>query len=55
MQPQTQAGNITTNTKFKIYSTLPEFSLTKIATCNCHVNVSAKIRYDMIPGEDLLT
>ena len=50
-----QAGNITTNIKVKIYFTLPENSATEIVTWNCHVDDSAKGRYDMTMGKDILT
>ena len=49
-----QAGNITTNLKFKIYFTLPELRATEIMMWNCHVDDSANHRYDMILGRDLL-
>ena len=44
MQWHTQTGNITTNLKVKIDFTLPEFSATKLLTCNFHVDETAKIR-----------
>ena len=50
----TQAGNITSNIKVKVDFTLPELSATKFVTWNCHVDDSAKGRYDMILGRDLL-
>ena len=55
MQWHTQKCNITTNIKVKIYITLPELSATKIMTWNCHVDESAKGRYDMILGINILT
>ena len=55
MQWLTQAGNIITNLTIKIDFTLPELSGTKIVTCNYHVDDSAKGRYDMILGRNLLT
>ena len=55
IQCRTQAGNTSTNMKFIIYFTLPELSAMKIVTRNCHVCDSAKGRYDMILGRDLLT
>ena len=55
MQWHTQAVNITTIIKVKIYLTLPELSGMKIVTWNCHVEDSAKVRYDMILGRYLLT
>ena len=55
MQRHTQAGNITTNLKVKIYLTLPEFILMKIVTWECHVDESGKSRYYMILGRYILT
>ena len=55
MQCHTQADNNTTTLKVKIDFTLPEFSTAKIVTWNCHVDDSARGRYDMILGRDLLT
>ena len=55
MKWHTQEGNITTNIKVKIYFTLPELNATKIMTWNCHVYESAKGRYDMILGINILT
>ena len=48
-------GSITTNLKVNIYFTLPELSVTKFATWNCHVDDSAKGVYYVILGRDLLT
>ena len=50
----TQAGGITTSLKVKIYFTLPELSKTQNLAWNCHVDDSAKGRYDMILGGYLL-
>ena len=55
MQCQTQEGNLTNNQKLKIYLTLPEISATKIVKWDCDVYYSAKSRYDIIMGRDLLT
>ena len=55
MQCHTKAGSITTNIKVKRYFTLPELSTTKTVTWNCHVDESAKGRYDMILGRDFWT
>ena len=55
MQWHTQSGSITNNLKVKIYFTLPKLSATKIATWYFHVDDSAKGRYDMILGRDILT
>ena len=55
MQWNMQAGKITTNQKVKIDFTLPELSAKQIVTRNCHVDNSAKSRYDIILGRDLLT
>ena len=54
MQWHTQLGNITINLKFNIDFTLPELSATKTVTRNCHVDDSAKGRYDMVLGRDIL-
>ena len=54
MQWNTQSGNITTNLKVKVDLTLPTLSATNIATWNCHVDDSAKGRYNMILGRDIL-
>ena len=55
MKWYTQAGNINTNLKVKIYFTLPELSATKIVTWNCQVYDSTKRRYYMILCRDILT
>ena len=55
MQWHTHEGNITTNLKVKIDFTLPELRATKIVTWNFHVDESAKGRYEMILGINLLT
>ena len=55
IQWNTQAGNITSNLKVKLYFTLPALSATNIVTCKCHVDDSAKVRCDMILGRYLLT
>ena len=54
MQWQTQSGDFTTNMKVKIDLTLPEFITTVIVMWECHVYDSAKGRYDMILGIDIL-
>ena len=48
-----QAGNITTNIKVKVTFTLPALSTADVVTWICHVDESAKGRYDMILGLDL--
>ena len=48
MQWHTQAGNITTDLKAKIFFTLTVLSATYVVTWNCHVDDSAKGRYDTI-------
>ena len=53
MQWNTQAGNITTNTKVKIYFTWPEFSATKIVIRNSHVYDFSKGRNNMILGRKI--
>ena len=55
MQWHTQAGNITTNLKVNIDFTLPALSTTNVMTWKYHVGDSAKGRYYMILGRDLLT
>ena len=55
MQWNTQAGNINTNLKVKIYFTSPALSATNVVTWNCHVDDSSKGRYDIILGRYLLT
>ena len=52
---QTQAGNVTTNFKVKIDFTLTALSTTNIMTWKCHVDDSARGRYDIILGRYLLT
>ena len=54
MQWPTQAKNITTNLKVKVYFTLPELSAKNVMTWICHVDDSAKGRHYMILGRDLL-
>ena len=55
MQWQTQAGNITTNFKFRVDFTLPALSATNVVTWKCHVDDSTKVSYDTILGIYLLT
>ena len=52
---QTQAGNITTNPKVKVYFTLPALSATNVVTWKFHVDDSDKDRYDITLGRDILT
>ena len=47
--------NITINLKIKIDFSFPELSAMKIVTWNFHVDDSAKGRYDIIFGRDILT
>ena len=54
MQWHTQAGIITTNLKVQVDFTLPKPSMTDITTWKCHVDDSAKGRYNMILGRYLL-
>ena len=54
MQWPTQAGSNTTNLKVKIDFILPELSVKKIVTWNCHVDDSSKSRYYMNLGRYLL-
>ena len=53
VQWNTQARNIATNLKVKIYFTSPALSATNSVTCVFHVDDSAKGRYDIIIGRDL--
>ena len=53
MQWQMQAGNITTNFKVKVDFTLPTLSATNVETWTCHVDNSARGRYNMILDRDL--
>ena len=55
MQGQTQAVNITTHFRFKMYFTLYALSVTNFVTWKFHVDYSAKGGYDMILGRYLLT
>ena len=55
MQWNTQARNIMTNLKVKIDFTLPALSATNVVTWNFQVDDSAKGRYDMILGRNILT
>ena len=55
MQWHTQSGSITTNIKVEVNVTWPELSATNDVTCKCHVNKSAKGRYNMIVGRYLWT
>ena len=54
MQWHTQAGNITTNLKVKVDSTLPALSAMDVVTWGYHVHESAKGRSYLILGQDLL-
>ena len=55
IQWKTQADNIITNLKVKIYFTSPELSTTNTMTWNCHVDEFSKGIYDIILGRYLLT
>ena len=48
MQWHMQAGNITTNLKVKLDLTLTALIAMNVVTWKCHVDDSAKGRYDMI-------
>ena len=50
MQWKTQAGNITTNLKVKIFLTIPEFSATKKVTWLFNVDDSTKSKYIIVSG-----
>ena len=54
MQWHTQAGNITTNLKFKVDFTLPALSVTNVLTWTFHVNEFTKGRYNMILGQYII-
>ena len=55
MRWHTQAINITTNLKVKVDFTLPALSVMNVGMCRCHVDNSAKGRYNMILVRDVLT
>ena len=55
MQCKTQVVDITTNIKVKVDSALPALSATNVVTWKCHVDDSARSRYNMILGRDILT
>ena len=55
IQWNTQASKITTNSNVKIDFTSPELSVMKIVTWNWHMDDSAKGRYNIILGRDILT
>ena len=44
-----------TSKKVNVDFCLPEFTETKIVTCECNVDESTNSRYDMILGRDLIT
>ena len=50
MQWHTQDENITTSIEIKVDFTLPALTVTNIMTWECHVDDSAKGRYNMILG-----
>ena len=54
-QWEIKAGNLKTNQKVKVNFCLTEFSTTKIIMCECYVDDSTKIRYNLILGRYLLT
>ena len=55
MHWNTQAGNITNNIKVKIDFTLPALSPTNVVTWKCNVDESARGRYNIILGQDILS
>ena len=55
MQWHTQVGNITTNIKVKVDFALPALIATNVVMWKFHVDYSAKGRYDIILGRDILT
>ena len=54
MQWNTLALNIPNNIKVNIYFTLPALSATHFSTCKIHVDASAKGRYYMVLGQDII-
>ena len=52
---ETQTGKFTNSKKVNVEFWLPEFSAKNIMMWKCHVDDSAKVRYDMISGRYLLT
>ena len=55
MQWHMQAQNFTTDIKIKVDITLPALSAMNSVMCKFHMNDSARGRYDMILGQDILT
>ena len=55
MQLHTQAGNITSDLKFKLDFALPALSTENVVTCKCYADDSAEGRYDIILGRYILT
>ena len=55
MQWYTQAVNITTNIKVKLFFTFSAFSVKNVMTLKCHVDDSVKGRFDIILVQYLLT
>ena len=55
MQWQTQDGNITTNFKVKVDFTLTTLIPKNVVIWKYHLDDSARGRYDIILGRDLLT
>ena len=49
-----QDGNITTNIKVEVDFTLPERSAANVVMWKCHVNDSAKVRYNAILLKDII-
>ena len=54
MQWHTQAVDITNNIKVEVDFTLPAISVKNVVKWRCHVDYSAKVRYDIILGRYLL-
>ena len=55
MQWHTQAKNITTNLKVKVYFTLPAVNVMNAVMWKCHVDDPDKGRQDMILVQGILT
>ena len=54
MQQNTQASNITTNFKVEVEFNLPAISANSAVKLKCRVDESAKWRWDMLLGRDII-
>ena len=50
-----QDGKITTDINVKVDFIIPTFSATNVMMWNCYVDELAKVSYNMILGQDILT